>query len=228
MGRTRNNLMIQLVWLMGLVSWAQASTPRHTASNAELRHVAATLSQPSPRAPHPRNVVSADGVVTYTNDAAGNLTGMTDPWGTGPSSAAYENAGRLASWTDHHGATVQYHYNKAGAVTNISYPGNLSVSYGWDVGGRLASVKDWAGHTWTFAYDGANRLTGIGYPNGVSYTRAHNADGQITNYVYSKSGTAFVSRGIDRNAVGLKPREVIGAGLAGRLNRVLTVRQGLP
>ena len=152
-------------------------------------------------------------VVTFTNDATGNLTGMGDPWGTGASSASYDNASRLSAWTDHHNSTVQYRYDKAGGITNISYPGNLSVTYGWDTAGRLASVKDWANRTWNFSYDGANRLSGIQYPNGVNYSRGYNADGQLTNYVHSKSGTPFISRTFERNAVGLKTREVISAGL---------------
>ena len=152
-------------------------------------------------------------VVTFTNDADGNLTGMGDPWGTAASSGTYENAGRLSTWTDHHNLTVQYRYDKAGGITNISYPGNQVVTYTWDQGGRLATVKDWANRTWIFSYDGANRLAGIQYPNGVNYSRGYNADGQLTNYVHSKSGTPFISRTFERNAAGLKTREVISSGL---------------
>lgn len=152
-------------------------------------------------------------VVTFTNDASGNLIGMGDPWGTVASSASYDNAGRLSAWTDHHNSTIQYNNDKAGAVTNIIYPGNLTVTYGWDTAGRLVSVKDWASRTWNFSYDGANRLSGIQYPNGVNYSRGYNADGQLTNYVHSKSGTPFISRTFERNAAGLKTRETISAGL---------------
>jgi RHS repeat-associated protein len=152
-------------------------------------------------------------VVTFTNDAAGNLTGMGDPWGTGASAASHDNVGRLSAWTDHHNSTIQYKNDKAGAVTNIIYPGNLTVTYGWDTAGRLVSVQDWASHSWTFSYDGANRLSGIQYPNGVNYSREYNADGQLTNYVHSKSGTPFISRTFERNSAGLKTREVISAGL---------------
>jgi RHS repeat-associated protein len=152
-------------------------------------------------------------VVTFTNDASGNLIGMGDPWGTVASSASYDNAGRLSAWTDHHNSTIQYKNDKAGAVTNIIYPGNLTVTYGWDTAGRLVSVKDWASRTWNFSYDGANRLSGIQYPNGVNYSRGYNADGQLTNYVHSKSGTPFISRTFERNAAGLKTREIISAGL---------------
>ena len=117
-----------------------------------------------------------------------------------------------SQYSDHHNSTIQYKYDKAGGITNINYPGNLNVIYGWDTAGRLASVKDWDSREWTFSYDGANRLTGIAYPNGVSYTRGYNADGQLTNYVHSKSGTPFISRTFERNAAGLKTREVISAG----------------
>ncbi len=160
-----------------------------------------------------RTTYADNSVVAFTNDAAGNLTGMGDPWGTTASVGTYENAGRLSGWTDHHNSTVQYRYDKAGAITNIVYPGNLVVTYTWDQAGRLTSVKDWASRTWNFSYDGANRLSGIEYPNGVAYSRGYNSDGQLTNYVYSKSGTAFISRAMERNAAGLKTREVISAGL---------------
>jgi RHS repeat-associated protein len=103
--------------------------------------------------------------------------------------------------------------SKADGITNNSYPGNLTVLYGWDSAGRLTSVKDWGSREWSFSYDGANRLTGIAYPNGVNYSRGYNADGQLTNYVHSKSGAAFINRAIERNAAGMKTREIISAGL---------------
>lgn len=115
--------------------------------------------------------------------------------------------------TDHHNSTVQYRYDKAGGITNIVYPGSQVVTYGWDQGGRLTSVKDWTGRIWNFSYDGGNRLAGISCPNGVSHTRGYNADGMVTNWVWSKGGTPFVSRSFQRNAAGLKTRETISAGL---------------
>ena len=160
-----------------------------------------------------RTTYADNSVVTFTNDPAGNLIGMTDPWGTASSVGSYDNAGRLSAWTDHYNSTVQYRYDKAGGITNISYPDNNAVTYGWDTAGRLISVKDWADRTWDFSYDGANRLSGIQYPNGVNYTRGYNADGQLTNYVYSKGGTPFISRAFERNTAGLKTCEVISAGL---------------
>ena len=71
--------------------------------------------------------------------------------------APLPNSDVCSSWTDHHELLVLYRYDKAGTITNINYPGNLNVIYGWDAEGRLASVKDWSGRTWTFSYGGANR-----------------------------------------------------------------------
>jgi RHS repeat-associated protein len=194
----------------------QASIPRHDISVSNLETVVETVVPP--RAPLSNTALSqttyADSsVISFINDAAGRLTGMADPWGVRPSAATYESAGRLASWTDCNNLLVQYRYNNAGNITNINYPGNLTVVYGFDTAGRLTTVKDWAGHMWSFSYDGANRLTGIQYPNGVAAQRGYNADGQLTNYVYSKSGTPFISRSLTRNLAGLKTRETISAGL---------------
>ncbi len=74
MNRTRHNVVGFLLGLMGFALWAQASLPRQVVSAVDLQEAVQTLSRPSPRAPHPCSVVSAN---TLTWNDAGRLTGYT-------------------------------------------------------------------------------------------------------------------------------------------------------
>jgi RHS repeat-associated protein len=89
--------------------------------------------------------------VSYSYDADGNLTGMTDASGTTASS--YDPFGELTSATNGAGQTTGYSYNPDGAVTSITYPLPASatwatsqeVTYGYDNASRLTSVTDFTG-----------------------------------------------------------------------------------
>ncbi len=90
--------------------------------------------------------------VSYTYDAEGNMTGMTD--GTGTSSYNYDPFGELTSATNGAGRTVGYSYDADGNTTGITYPLPASstwasadtVGYGYDKADRLTSVTDFNSH----------------------------------------------------------------------------------
>jgi RHS repeat-associated protein len=66
----------------------------------------------------------------------------------------------LIGTTDPHGFQVQYQYDAAGNLTQLTYPGNKSVGYGYDALNRLTSVTiGWLNKTETYSYDAAGRLT---------------------------------------------------------------------
>ena len=82
--------------------------------------------------------------VTYTYDADGNMTGMTD--GTGSSSYSYDPFGELTSATNGAGQTVGYAYDADGDTTGITYP--------------LPATATWAtSDTVGYGYDHADQLT---------------------------------------------------------------------
>ncbi len=84
--------------------------------------------------------------VSYSYDADGSQTAMTD--GTGTSAYVYDPFGELTSATDGAGRTVGYAYDADGDNTGITYPLPSSatwattdtVAYGYDKADILTSV----------------------------------------------------------------------------------------
>jgi YD repeat-containing protein len=87
--------------------------------------------------------VSSTPDVTFTYDAAGNRTGMTD--GAGVIGYSYDRFSRMTSETRTLNGlgsfTLSYQYNLANEVTNIADPFGGSISYGFDNAGRLNSAN---------------------------------------------------------------------------------------
>jgi RHS repeat-associated protein len=90
---------------------------------------------------------------TYTYDADGNQTGMSDASGT--SSSSFDPFDELTSTTNGAGKTTTYGYDLDGDVTGITYPlgagatwaSTDTVAYTYDHADQLASVTDFNGHT---------------------------------------------------------------------------------
>ena len=83
------------------------------------------------------------GATTFTRDTMGRVTSTTK---AGESvSRAYDNLGRVTSYTAADGNTVGYAYDTAGNLASITYPDNTQVTYGYDADGFLTRVTDWDG-----------------------------------------------------------------------------------
>ena len=167
---------------------------------------------------------SAPSNVTYTFNADGERTSMTD--GTGTTSYTYDPLGRLVSTTNGAGSTVSYGYDLDGEATSIRYPGGKTAYYAYDGAGEMTGVTDFQGRTSTFSYsptsssggpklaasyangtaittsadaDGNGVLLSATSPSlGISYTR--NADDCITGESVSVSGTTYYSVGYGHNS----------------------------
>jgi YD repeat-containing protein len=87
--------------------------------------------------------VTATANVTFTYDAVGNRTSMTD--GLGSKSYSYNQLSQLMSETRTFNGvgsfTLSYDYNCAGELKTVVDPWGATVSYGFDSGGRLNSVN---------------------------------------------------------------------------------------
>ncbi|QDQ25023.1 RHS repeat protein [Chitinimonas arctica] len=129
---------------------------------------------------------------TYTHDAAGRVTSVTDPR-TGKTRYSYDNSGALISvanaldhtWTinenDAHGRPLRitaptgevtsYVYDDLGRLIELTTNGSRTT-YTYTLHGQLASVSRPNGGSASFTYDSADRLTTIQDATGgrIAYT----------------------------------------------------------
>ena len=128
---------------------------------------------------------------TFTNDVVNRIFTQTDSLGTiitasdpngnpltvteGPSvlTRTFDTMGRVTSYTDAAGNTIEYEWDKNGNLTEIMYPDNKTVTYTYDEHNRLKTVTDWANRITTYHWDAAGRLTGIDRPNGTTRTNQY-------------------------------------------------------
>ena len=145
---------------------------------------------------------SPPNVTSVTYDSDGQRTGMTDA--AGASSWTWNSLHDLTSYTDGAGAEVQYQDNLDGLVTQITYPGNLSVTEGYNKADQWTSTEDWLGHTFTYAYDADGNLTSTTLPAGTSEvdSAAFNAADQLTSITDTKSTSTLLTATYGRNGDG--------------------------
>lgn len=120
--------------------------------------------------------------VTFTYDADGRRTSMTD--GTGTTTYEYDVRDRLVSTTDGAGQTVRTTWDVRGGLTGLVYPDGLTVTYGRDILGRIVTVDDSTGGHSEFGYDAAGRLV-----------RSQLGDGSVTDRTYDARGSLLAIHG---------------------------------
>ena len=99
-----------------------------------------------------------------------------------------------------------------GNLTTLTYPGNATVTCGYDAEDRLVKLtNNLAGGVFSFNYDAVGRLTGIDYPNGVSATNILDLADRLMEFRHSKSG-AFILRRLGYDDGHRPIREEIDAG----------------
>ena len=154
--------------------------------------------------------------VTYSYDADGHRTAMTD--GSGTTTYSYDADGHLSASTNGAGATVSYTYDRAGNILTIAYPDGRNVTHSYDGAGRLASISDGSGNTSNFSYDPDGNLTSTAYPNGDTVASTYDAADQLsgTSVVPSSNSSSRVaSIAYTRNATGQTTQETDGGALSG-------------
>jgi YD repeat-containing protein len=89
-------------------------------------------------------------VSNISYDADGQRTAMSD--GTGTTTWTWDSLHRMTSTTTGADSTVGYHYDLAGRLTGIDYPGTTgTITRGYDPADRLTSITDWNAHQTTLA-----------------------------------------------------------------------------
>ncbi len=94
---------------------------------------------------------------TLSYDASGYLTSVSDPADGANYTFTHDAVGRLASSTDPAGVTMQYAYDNADRITQISYGDGSSSSFSYKLL-DVASETDRRGHTTSYQFDAAREL----------------------------------------------------------------------
>ena len=138
--------------------------------------------------------------ITYSYDAGGNKTGMTDA--SGSSSYAYDPFGELTSATNGVGKTTAYTYNADGNVAGVTYPlpatatwaATDTVSYGYDHADELTSAGDFNGNTIAIANtaDGLPQSVGLG-STADTITTSYDPAGTRSEITLTNSSTTLQS-----------------------------------
>ncbi|MBF4563114.1 RHS repeat-associated core domain-containing protein [Microbacterium sp. VKM Ac-2870] len=127
---------------------------------------------------------------SYTYDAAGRRTAMTD--GTGTNSYSYDAFGEPVSVKTGSGAVTKYSYDAAGNTTTIVYPGaSTSVARHFNNLEQLDRVTDPAGAVTSFAYSPDGMPTTTSYGNGDTATVAYDNADQPASNALSRGATAL-------------------------------------
>ncbi len=147
-------------------------------------------------------------------DADSNLTSMVD--GTGESTYAYDQLGRLTETEDGHGDTVGYEFDLGEQLKKITYPNGKAVTRGFDEAGRLASVTDWLENTTSFAYNPNSALTQTTFPEGTGNVDeyAYDRTGSMSEASFGKGAETLASLAYARDKLG-QLESLAGAGLPG-------------
>jgi YD repeat-containing protein len=124
--------------------------------------------------------------------------------GTGSSSFAYDQLGRLTKTTDGHGDGISYEYDLDDEPTKIIYPNGKSVTRAYDKAGRLKSVTDWSERATKFSYDRDSDLTVTAFPaaTGDEDKYAYNAADQASEAKMSKGSETLASLVYTRDSDG--------------------------
>jgi RHS repeat-associated protein len=146
---------------------------------------------PTGTSPWLTSVTTPDLVTTsYTHDAAGEQTSVTDGAGD-TTSYAYDAAGRLTQTTNPDGTSTTTTYAEAGnpiGTSDYSSDGTLlrSDSATYDADGNQLTATDYDGHTTSFTYNAADELTGEIQPvtatSSVTTAFGYDAAGNQTLY----------------------------------------------
>ncbi len=121
----------------------------------------------------------ADVNFTYTDN--GQRESMQD--GLGSTTWTYDDLNRVIETHDAFGNVVKYGYDAVGNRTSLTYPDGHVVNYTFDVANRLTEVS--GPSDVSYSYDDANRLSGITRANNVSSTYTYDAAGHLTALTHS-------------------------------------------
>jgi len=138
----------------------------------------------------------------YQFSAIGRLLSLSDRNGY-VTSFTYNAAGQLTTVTDPAGRSLHFSYRK-NLVSSVTDPAGRVVSYLYDAAGDLVRSYDAGRRAWNYSYDAQHRMVGMSDPRGDSTTTVYDGTGRVvsqtdpmgrtTTHSYSAAaGTGFGS-----------------------------------
>jgi RHS repeat-associated protein len=160
---------------------------------------------------------------SWEYDGEGNCVRHCDAMGQ-VSTFEYTHFDRLSARTGPGGERFTFTHDAQLRLAAVTNPQGLTWDYTYDVAGRLLAESDFDGRTTHYAHDAAGRLAARTNAVGQSirYERdalgqitAKNADGIITRYTYSSSGSLIGAVGpdsslqVELDGAGRRTREIV-------------------
>ncbi|RYG90076.1 RHS repeat protein [Loktanella sp. IMCC34160] len=129
-------------------------------------------------------------VTSYTYDAQGRMTGITNPDGSTVQIQSFSSGGQPASLTDARGFDWTFTYDIDGRVIqSVFEPGarNDTWAMTYDEVGQLISIVDPLGRQWSYVYNSARRLTSLTDPAGNTMDFEYDVAGNVTRTEYGNA-----------------------------------------
>jgi RHS repeat-associated protein len=144
--------------------------------------------------------VSGTPDVTYTYDRNDRRTAMVD--GTGTSSYAYDELGRVISITSPGSTVVGYRYDRDGHRTKLIYPDATAVTYAFDKAGRLSGLSDWASRSVGYTYFPDGALKDVTNPDGSVATYTYDNARRLLDIAHTKGAATLASHSYTLDPLG--------------------------
>ncbi|TVP76009.1 MAG: hypothetical protein EA353_12805, partial [Puniceicoccaceae bacterium] len=135
--------------------------------------------------------------ITFIRDAAGRVTGTTDPLSR-TSTQAFDLNGQLLSRSNAETETTEYTYNARGERTVTTNPLNHDITETFDANGNRTLLKNRRSQDYTFTHDANDRQLTLQTPLGHTTTKTWNDRGllasvtepssQLTSFIYDSMG----------------------------------------
>jgi RHS repeat-associated protein len=175
----------------------------------DIRNAGGTIVHTQSRVFNPLNqlVQSVGGIAseitTYTHDANGNVTSVTDALHH-TTYQAFDALDRLVQSTDPLGGITRYGYDAQGNTISVTTPRGLTTNYVYDGFGEVIQVSSPDTGTTTYHYDPAGNVVAQMDARGVVTNRTFDALGRLLTETYPTAPAENITYSYDSTAGGNK------------------------